>query len=349
MSLVGERLEHVQDAGLDAQRRVAPDAHALRDAIGDDEADPRHVARQPVRIVAHPRHRLVAVRLADARGVGERDAEALQEDHDLALLPPSERVARCSLGAPLADPLDLRGAPRLLLDHLDRLGAERADEPLGQHRTDALERLEVARHAALRCAEPRRRRGWREIARRASDGAPSVPSSLSSSPAVDSASGPTTLTGSSRPATCRRRTANEPSGAVNTTRRTLPSSVSVTAIANMNSLSTPCGRSCVIERKKMTTTSDPALGAGVGLAATARAVAAGGPRSRGHRLAHRRDAARRRGSDRLRAPHVAREGARRRRHASTASGRSSAPTPSSICPTASRASSASRSRPRPRA
>ena len=149
VAVVGERLEHVEHAGLDAQRRVAADAHALRDAIGDDEADARHVARQPIGIVAHPRHRLVAVGLANARGVGERNAEALQEHHDLALLPPRERVARRPLGATLADAFDLRGAPRLLLDDLDGLGAERADEPLGQHRADALERLEIAGDAAV--------------------------------------------------------------------------------------------------------------------------------------------------------------------------------------------------------
>ena len=149
MAVVAERFEHVQHARLNAQRRVAADAHSLRDAIGDDEADARHVARQPIRIVAHLGHRLVAVRFANPRRVGERYAEALQEDHHLALLPSRFGVVGGARGASLADALDLRGAPRLLLDHFDRFGAERGDEPLRQHRPNSLERFEVACHPAF--------------------------------------------------------------------------------------------------------------------------------------------------------------------------------------------------------
>ena len=172
VAVVGERLEHVEHAGLDAQRRVAPDAHALRDAIGHDEADARHVAREPVGIVAHLGHRLIAVGLANARGVGERDAEALQEDHDLALLPSGERVARGPLGAPLADAFDLRGAPRLLLEDLDGLGAEGADEPLGEHGADALERLEIAGDAAFGARDLDDGAGGAELVAVGADGAP---------------------------------------------------------------------------------------------------------------------------------------------------------------------------------
>ena len=146
------------------------------------------------------------------------------------------------------------------------------------------------------------------------------------------------------PRTCRRTTANEPSGAVKTTRRTLPSSeLRSRAIANMNSLSTLGGRSCVVERKKMTTTVIPRLLLASASPRRLELLRQAGldPEVRAGR--YRRDAARPTKTPidyarRLSLEKARAVAAQRRRTI----GPSSPPTPSCISPTASRASSASR-------
>ena len=251
------------------------------------------------------------------------------------------------LGAPLADALDLRGAPRLLLDHLDRFGAERADEPLGQHRADALEPLEIARHAAGRardlddCAagakllavgrmalpgalelELLARRRVRERA----DDADRLLAALD----LQAQDGERPIR---RGEDHAQDAAFECFGA---------------AIANMKSLSAIRFGSCVLERKKMTTTVIPRLVLASASPRRLELLRQAGLDPEVMPPGHRRDAARRRGRHRLRAPVLA-EKARAVANRWPPTGRSSRPIPSSTWRTARRASSASPRRRRRRA
>jgi hypothetical protein len=112
--------EDVDQAGLEAGRRVLGLAQALGDRVGGAEADAPDLEGQPVRVVADDPDRVLAVALDDARGEGDRHAVAEQEHHhvlDVAVL--GER-GRDLVGAGAADAVDLgeRARPRLRLSRL---------------------------------------------------------------------------------------------------------------------------------------------------------------------------------------------------------------------------------------
>jgi hypothetical protein len=165
-------VQHVTDAGLGARGRVARHAQRRRELVRRQEADPPHVEREPVRVLAHARDRRGAVTLVDARRERGRHAVALQEHHHLAHL--ALRAPRLADGARArrADAGDLADARRIAVQDLQRLDAEALDDarrelgpdPLDQpraeiaaHAVDGLRRhLGVALDAEL-LAEPRRR------------------------------------------------------------------------------------------------------------------------------------------------------------------------------------------------
>jgi hypothetical protein len=59
--------EHVQNARLDALRRILGHAELISDVVRRFEADAANVLRQTIRILLQHRLRLVAIRLVDAQ------------------------------------------------------------------------------------------------------------------------------------------------------------------------------------------------------------------------------------------------------------------------------------------
>ena len=126
MALAERILEHVAEAGAQAERRVRRDAEALGQLIGGLEADAADVARQPVRILADHLDRAFAVGLEDARGAQRAEPMRMQEQHDVAHRPLLAPGGRDPSGEAAPDARHLAQALRLALDHLEHLIAERA-------------------------------------------------------------------------------------------------------------------------------------------------------------------------------------------------------------------------------
>ena len=116
MSLVSRARQRVQDPGSEPRRRIRRQAHPRGDGVCRLEADPPHLARQPVRRFRDHAQRLVAVGLVDLHRVVGGDAVPLQEHHHLVDLPLLLPGALDGAAAHAADPLDLGQPLRLALD-----------------------------------------------------------------------------------------------------------------------------------------------------------------------------------------------------------------------------------------
>ena len=78
--------QQVLQGGLGPVGRMLVYPHLPGDLVGGDEADPPHVLGQPVGVVLDDPHRILAVGLVDAGGVGGADPVALQEQHHVPYL-----------------------------------------------------------------------------------------------------------------------------------------------------------------------------------------------------------------------------------------------------------------------
>ena len=129
----------VAHTGLGADQGVVGNTQPLGDGIGGHEPDTVDVEGQAVGVLAHPLHRLVAVGLVDAHRPGGADAMGLQKYHDLAhdlLLRPGAGHPFLALGS---DALQFQQSLGLLLDDVEDLLAESADQLAGEMRADALD------------------------------------------------------------------------------------------------------------------------------------------------------------------------------------------------------------------
>ena len=149
VALAQRFLEHVAEAGAQAERRVARDAKARGQLVGRGEADAADVLRQAIGIGAHHLDRALAVGFVDARRAQGAEAMRMQIEHDVAhglLLAPG---LDDPFGQPAADARHLAQARRLVLDHLEHLVAERCHQLLGEAAAHALDhaRGEVGLHA----------------------------------------------------------------------------------------------------------------------------------------------------------------------------------------------------------
>ena len=149
VALAQRLLEHMAEAGAQAERRIARDAEARGQLVGRGEADAADVLRKAVGIGAHHLDRALAVRFVDPRRAQGAEAVRVQIEHDLAhglLLAPGLGDPS---GEPAADARHLAQARRLVLDHLEHLVAERLHQLLGKAPADALDhaRGEIGLHA----------------------------------------------------------------------------------------------------------------------------------------------------------------------------------------------------------
>ena len=139
MALVGLLQQQVLQGRLGPVGRVLVYPHLPGDPVGGDETDPPHVLGQPVGVLLNDFHRILAVGLVDAGGVGGADPVALQKQHHapyLLLFLPSPPDALHPAGP---DPRRLGQSLRLLIDHPQCLVAEAVHQPSGKHRADALD------------------------------------------------------------------------------------------------------------------------------------------------------------------------------------------------------------------
>ena len=83
----GAFLEGMEKPGLGALQGVAWDPHPQGDTVGGLEADAEDLQGETVGILLDHPEGLVLVGVVDARREDRRDAQALQEDHQLANLP----------------------------------------------------------------------------------------------------------------------------------------------------------------------------------------------------------------------------------------------------------------------
>src|SRR5207248_325647 len=115
---------------LGALDRVRIDAELAGQLVGGGEADAPDVVGEAVGVGADDVERLVAVGLVDADGAGRAQAVRLKEDEDVAhrfLLLPALADLLDAAGPDAADVLQER---RALIDDVERLGAEDADNLL---------------------------------------------------------------------------------------------------------------------------------------------------------------------------------------------------------------------------
>ena len=87
MALAQRLLEHVAEAGAQAERRIRRDAEALGQLVGGLEADAADVAREAIGVLADHLDRALAVGLEDARGAQRAEPVRMQEQHDVAHRP----------------------------------------------------------------------------------------------------------------------------------------------------------------------------------------------------------------------------------------------------------------------
>ena len=138
VALAGPLQQQVLQGGLGPVGRMLVYPHLPGDLVGGDETNPPHVLGQPVGVILNDLHRVLAVCLVDAGGVGGADPVALKEQHHapyLLLLHPGPLDALHPAGA---DPRRLGQTLRLLIDHPQGLVAEAVHQSSGKHRADAL-------------------------------------------------------------------------------------------------------------------------------------------------------------------------------------------------------------------
>ena len=138
VALVSPLQQQVLQGGLGPVGRMLVYPHLPGDLVGGDETNPPHVLGQAVGVLLNELHRVLAVCLVDAGGVGGADSVALQEQHHvpyLLLLHPSPFDV---LHPARPYPRRLGQALRLLIDHSQGLVPEAVHQPSGQHWADAL-------------------------------------------------------------------------------------------------------------------------------------------------------------------------------------------------------------------
>ena len=138
VALVSPLQQQVLQSRLGPVGRMLVYPHLPGDLVGGDETNPPHVLGQPVGVLLNDLHRVLAVCLVDAGGVGGADSVALQEQHHVAyllLLHPSPFDVLQPAGP---DSRRLGQTLRLLIDHSQGLVAEAVHQPSGKHWADAL-------------------------------------------------------------------------------------------------------------------------------------------------------------------------------------------------------------------
>ena len=137
MALSGLLQQQVLQCCLGPVGRMFVYTHLTGDLVGGDETDPPNVLSQPVGVLLDDLHRVLAVGLVDAGGIGGTDPVALQEQHHapyLLLLQPGPLDA---LQPAWPDPLCFHQTLRLLVDHSQGIVTEAVHQPSGKHRADA--------------------------------------------------------------------------------------------------------------------------------------------------------------------------------------------------------------------
>ena len=124
MAALRRLAQHVQHAGLNAQRKIAPNTDAMGDAVGNHKTDAMDLPRQRIRIFSDLGDGLGAKDSVDPQCQRRPDAMSLEKNHDVLhaalLLPSLHDPAR----AHLADPFDFQNAQRLLRENLQRVQSE---------------------------------------------------------------------------------------------------------------------------------------------------------------------------------------------------------------------------------
>ena len=126
--LLLERLQRVEDAGVEPGRRVVGKAQVDGDPVGGLESDPFDLPGHAVGLRQEHGPGLRSVAVHELHALRRRDAVGLEEDVDLAqhaLLLPGALDRRRPLGA---DPRDAAQAGGLLAEHAKRVRAERVDD-----------------------------------------------------------------------------------------------------------------------------------------------------------------------------------------------------------------------------
>jgi len=139
MTFLGGLMQDVIDAALCTQRRILRNAQALGNLVGREKADPEDIHGQPIRVFPDHLERGLAVVFENARGISRTHPMPTQEDHelpDVLLVFPGSGDLSKAIGA---DAVDLQQSFGVVVDDLERLGAETADNPLGHDRTDSFD------------------------------------------------------------------------------------------------------------------------------------------------------------------------------------------------------------------
>src|SRR5439155_20602546 len=127
------------------------------DVVRRLEADAAGLARESVGLFANDAGAAVAELLVDTHRERGRDAERVERCHDLANLPLLGPGARDPTRPDLADAVDLFQPVGARVDDVERLLAERLDDPRGVRRADSLDH--AAAEVALHALERRRQLG----------------------------------------------------------------------------------------------------------------------------------------------------------------------------------------------
>ena len=117
VALAGPLQQQVLQGGLGPVGRMFVYPHLPGDLVGGDETNPPHVLGQPVGVLLNDLHRVLAVCLVDAGGVGGADPVALQEQHHIAYLLLLHPGPLDALRPARPDPRRLGQTLRLLIDH----------------------------------------------------------------------------------------------------------------------------------------------------------------------------------------------------------------------------------------
>ena len=139
MSLVGQLVKDVEDAGLGQERRVFVEAKLLRDFVCSDEAYAENIVGQPVRILLNHGNGFVFILLVDFRSVSGADPMGLKKQHDGAdffLLFPRLTDHADALRA---DTWNFHKLLDVGLDDVEGGLPEQLDDALGHDRADALD------------------------------------------------------------------------------------------------------------------------------------------------------------------------------------------------------------------
>ncbi len=137
VALLLQRLERVEDAGVDPGRGIVGKAQVDGDAVRRLEADALDLAGHPVGLGQQHRLGLAAIAVHELDALGGGHAVGLQEDVDLAqgaLLVPGLFDGGRALRADARHAAQARG---LLAEHAEGVGAELVDDLVGVHAADA--------------------------------------------------------------------------------------------------------------------------------------------------------------------------------------------------------------------